>query len=98
MLTEITRQEPGDAFFSRRLNSIPSIFFLPGGKLWAGLGVPDRRGTWGTFFYFGSDLTEWDVGDTEFGGKLVQLKLDGNHAASTIEFLFEAARPFHAES
>ena len=58
---------------------------LPGGKLWAGLGVPDLRGTWGTFFYFGSDLTQWDVGDTEFGGKLVQLKLDGNHAASTIE-------------
>jgi hypothetical protein len=41
---------------------------LPGGKLWAGLGVPDLRGTWGAFFYFGSDLTQWDVGDTEFGG------------------------------
>src|SRR5579863_7504531 len=43
---------------------------LPGGKLWAGLGVPDLRGTWGTFFYFGSELTPWDVGDTEFGGEL----------------------------
>ena len=58
---------------------------LPGGKLLAGLGVPDLRGTWGTFFYFGSDLTQWDVGDTEFGGKLVRLELDGNRAASTIE-------------
>jgi predicted AlkP superfamily phosphohydrolase/phosphomutase len=58
---------------------------LPGGKLWAGLGVPDVRGTWGTFFYFGSDLTQWDVGDTEFGGKLVRLELHGNQAASSIE-------------
>jgi hypothetical protein len=55
---------------------------LPGGKLWAGLGVPDIRGTWGTFFYFGSELTQWDVGDTEFGGKLVRLELQGNQAAS----------------
>ena len=58
---------------------------LPGGKLWAGLGVPDLRGTWGTFFYFSSDLTQWDVGDTEFGGKLVRLELNGNHAASQVE-------------
>ncbi len=58
---------------------------IPGGKLWAGLGVPDLRGTWGTFFYFSSDLTQWDVGDTEFGGKLVRLELTGNHAASTVE-------------
>jgi len=58
---------------------------LPGGKLWAGLGVPDLRATWGTFFYFSSDLTLWDVGDTEFGGKLVRLELSGNHAASQVE-------------
>lgn len=58
---------------------------LPGGKLWAGLSVPDIRGTWGTFFYFGSDLTPWDVGDTEFGGKLVRLELDSNRAATSIE-------------
>ncbi len=58
---------------------------LPGGKLWAGLGVPDVRGTWGTFFYFGSELTRWDVGDTEFGGKLVRLEIVGNRASSSIE-------------
>lgn len=58
---------------------------LPGGKLLAGLGVPDLRGTWGTFFYFGSDLTPWDVGDTEFGGKLVRLELNGNRASTSIE-------------
>jgi len=58
---------------------------IRGGKLWAGLGVPDLRGTWGTFFYFGSDLTAWDVGDTEFGGKLVRLELPGDHVRTTIE-------------
>ncbi len=58
---------------------------LPGGKLWAGLSVPDIRGTWGTFFYFGSDLTPWDVGDTEFGGKLVRLELNSNRVATSIE-------------
>jgi predicted AlkP superfamily phosphohydrolase/phosphomutase len=58
---------------------------LPGGKLWAGLGVPDIRATWGTFFYFGSDLSQWDVGDTEFGGKLERLELKDNRADSTIE-------------
>ncbi len=58
---------------------------LAGGKLWAGLSVPDIRGTWGTFFYFGSDLTQWDIGDTEFGGKLVRLELNGNLASTSIE-------------
>lgn len=58
---------------------------LSGGKLWAGLSVPDVRGTWGTFFYFGTDLTQWDVGDTEFGGKLVRLELNGNHASALVE-------------
>ena len=58
---------------------------LPGGKLWAGLGVPDLRGTWGTFFYFGSELTEWDAGNTEFGGKLVRLEVRDDVAKSEIE-------------
>jgi len=58
---------------------------LPGGKMLAGLGTPDIRGTWGTFFYFGSELTQWDVGDTEFGGKLVRLEVNDNVANSSIE-------------
>lgn len=63
----------------------PPTKLPPGGRLWAGLGVPDIRGTWGTFFYFGSDLTRWDVGDTEFGGKLVRLEVEGNRVTSSIE-------------
>jgi predicted AlkP superfamily phosphohydrolase/phosphomutase len=58
---------------------------LPGGKLWSGLGVPDLRGTWGTFFYFGTDLTQWDVGDTEFGGKLVRIEVHEGVAKADIE-------------
>jgi predicted AlkP superfamily phosphohydrolase/phosphomutase len=58
---------------------------ISSGKLWAGLGVPDLRGTWGTFFYFGTELTQWDVGDTEFGGKLVKLEMNGNEASAVVE-------------
>ena len=47
---------------------------LPNGSLLAGLGVSDIRKTWGTFFYFATDLTQWDVGNTEFGGVLVRLE------------------------
>ena len=58
---------------------------MPGGKLWAGLGVPDVRATWGTFFYFSTDLEPWDAGNTEFGGKLVSLQLKGRTARASIE-------------
>ena len=47
---------------------------LPNGQLLSGLGVSDIRKTWGTFFYFATDLTQWDVGNTEFGGVLVRLE------------------------
>lgn len=57
---------------------------LPGGKLWAGLSVPDVRGTWGTFFYFGTDITKWEEGDTEFGGRLESLEFRGNTATASI--------------
>lgn len=77
-----------DAGFKTTVIRMPLEFpptELPGGKLWAGLGVPDIRATWGTFFYFGSDLTQWDVGDTEFGGKLVRLEVNDNEAKAEVE-------------
>lgn len=58
---------------------------VPNGKLLSGLGVPDVRLTWGTFFYFASDLSNWDVGNTEFGGKLVRLELEDNRTDTEIE-------------
>lgn len=54
------------------------------GKLLAGLSVPDIRGTWGTFFYFGTDITPWDESNTEFGGRLKRIQLKDNGASSTI--------------
>ena len=55
------------------------------GSTWAGLGVPDIRGTWGTFFYFASDLTKWDLSDTEFGGRLVKLEIKDNKATAMLD-------------
>jgi predicted AlkP superfamily phosphohydrolase/phosphomutase len=47
---------------------------LEHGKTWSGLGVPDMRGTWGTYFYFATDLSQWELRDTEFGGRLERLE------------------------
>ncbi len=58
---------------------------LPNGNLLAGLGVPDVRKTWGTFFYFATDLTQWDVGNTEFGGVLVRLERSDARIKTRIE-------------
>lgn len=57
---------------------------LPGGDLWAGLGVPDARGTWGTFFYFSTGIQPWNAGETEFGGRLVSLTLNGDSATAWV--------------
>jgi len=58
---------------------------LPNGKILGGLSIPDVRGTWGTFFYFASDLTRWEVGNTEFGGKLVRIELNDNIVKTEVE-------------
>jgi predicted AlkP superfamily phosphohydrolase/phosphomutase len=80
-------QAVADAGYKTTVIRMPLEFpptAVPGGKLWAGLGVPDVRGTWGTFFYFGTDVTQWEEGDTEFGGELVRLDLDGATASASI--------------
>ncbi len=58
---------------------------LPGGKLLAGLNVPDIRGTWGTFHFFSTALSRWETDSSEFGGKLVRLELKDHHATTSIE-------------
>ncbi len=55
------------------------------GRQLSGLGIPDVRGTQGTFFYFASDLSAAEAVNTEFGGKLVRLRLDNDVAQSEIE-------------
>ena len=47
---------------------------LQTGVLLSGLGVPDIRGTMGTFSYFATDAT--GAADTEMGGKVARLTLD----------------------
>jgi predicted AlkP superfamily phosphohydrolase/phosphomutase len=55
---------------------------LPNGVLLSGLGVPDIRGTMGTFSYWATDAT--NAGDTEMGGKVARLKIDVNGRARSV--------------
>ena len=57
---------------------------LPNGELLAGLPLPDIRGTMGTFSYFGTDLTRYEEGNTEFGGILRRLVFDADDATADL--------------
>jgi predicted AlkP superfamily phosphohydrolase/phosphomutase len=46
------------------------------GRLLAGLPLPDLRGTLGTFYYWATDLSSFEEGNTEFGGFLKRLLLE----------------------
>jgi predicted AlkP superfamily phosphohydrolase/phosphomutase len=53
---------------------------VPNGEMLAGLPLPDVRGTLGTFFYFATDLSSFEEGNTEFGGILKRLLFEGGVA------------------
>jgi predicted AlkP superfamily phosphohydrolase/phosphomutase len=53
---------------------------VPNGELLSGLPLPDIRGTMGTFYYFASDLSRYEEGNTEFGGILKRLVFENNLA------------------
>ncbi|MEE9316630.1 MAG: alkaline phosphatase family protein [bacterium] len=53
-----------------------------GGKLLSGLGVPDIRGTQGTFSYDATD--EREEGDTEMGGKITKVKIKNRKIETVI--------------
>ncbi|MGH9200477.1 MAG: alkaline phosphatase family protein [Vicinamibacterales bacterium] len=57
---------------------------VPNGELLSGLPLPDIRGTMGTFYYFATDLSRYEEGNTEFGGILRRLVFDGNVARAEI--------------
>ncbi len=57
---------------------------VPNGELLAGLPLPDIRGTMGTFFYFATDLSRYEEGNTEFGGILKRLVFEGNTARAEL--------------
>jgi predicted AlkP superfamily phosphohydrolase/phosphomutase len=58
---------------------------VPHGELLSGLPLPDIRGTMGTFYYFATDLSRYEEGNTEFGGVLKRLVFEGDTARTTIE-------------
>ena len=47
---------------------------VPNGEMLSGLPLPDIRGTMGTFYYFATDLSRYEEGNTEFGGILKRLR------------------------
>ena len=57
---------------------------VPNGEMLAGLPLPDIRGTMGTFYYFGTDLSRYEEGNTEFGGILRRLVFDGDTAQTEL--------------
>jgi predicted AlkP superfamily phosphohydrolase/phosphomutase len=57
---------------------------VPNGELLAGLPLPDIRGTMGTFYYFGTDLSRYEEGNTEFGGLLKRLVFSGDAAQTEL--------------
>jgi predicted AlkP superfamily phosphohydrolase/phosphomutase len=68
-----------------RILTVPVTFppeDVPSGKLLSGLPLPDIRGTMGTFYYFATDLSRYEEGNTEFGGILRRLIMQ-NDVAST---------------
>jgi predicted AlkP superfamily phosphohydrolase/phosphomutase len=57
---------------------------VPNGELLSGLPLPDIRGTMGTFYYFATDLSRYEEGNTEFGGVLKRLVFDRDIAQTEI--------------
>ena len=54
------------------------------GELLAGLPLPDLRGTIGTFYYFATDLSRYEEGNTEMGGILKRLVVDQSAARTEL--------------
>ena len=57
---------------------------VPNGELLSGLPLPDIRGTMGTFYYFATDLSRYEEGNTEFGGVLKRLVIENDIARTEL--------------
>ena len=78
------RQAPASA---RACSTVPVTYppeDVPNGELLSGLPLPDIRRTMGTFYYFGTDLSRYEEGNTEFGGILKRLVFDGDVAQTEL--------------
>jgi predicted AlkP superfamily phosphohydrolase/phosphomutase len=57
---------------------------VPNGELLSGLPLPDIRGTMGTFYYFATDLSRYEEGNTEMGGILRRLVFENDVARTEL--------------
>lgn len=57
---------------------------VPNGELLSGLPLPDIRGTMGTFYYFATDLSRYEEGNTEMGGVLRRLVFENGVAETEL--------------
>jgi predicted AlkP superfamily phosphohydrolase/phosphomutase len=57
---------------------------VPNGELLSGLPLPDIRGTMGTFYYFATDLSRYEEGNTEMGGILKRLVMENDVARTEL--------------
>jgi predicted AlkP superfamily phosphohydrolase/phosphomutase len=55
------------------------------GEMLAGLPLPDIRGTLGTFYYWATDLSSFEEGNTEFGGFLKRLLFEQGQAQTLLK-------------
>lgn len=77
----------GQAAVRSSILTVPVTFppeDVANGELLAGLPLPDIRGTMGTFYYFATDLSRYEEGNTEFGGILKRLVFERNVAQAEI--------------
>jgi predicted AlkP superfamily phosphohydrolase/phosphomutase len=77
----------GEAGVRSRILTVPVTFppeNVPNGLLLSGLPLPDIRATVGTFYYFATDLSRYEEGNTEMGGILKRVVFDGNVAETEL--------------
>ncbi len=77
----------GNAGVRSRILTVPVTFppeNVPNGDMLSGLPLPDIRGTVGTFYYFATDLSRYEEGNTEMGGILKRLVFEGDTAQTEL--------------
>jgi hypothetical protein len=77
----------GEAGVRSSILTVPVTFppeNVPAGEMLSGLPLPDIRGTVGTFYYFATDLSRYEEGNTEMGGILKRLAFEGDVAHSEL--------------
>jgi predicted AlkP superfamily phosphohydrolase/phosphomutase len=77
----------GRAGVRTRILTVPVTFppeNVPNGELLSGLPLPDIRATVGTFYYFATDLSRYEEGNTEMGGILKRLVFEGDTARTEL--------------